>query len=205
LKKIEEFQAKNLNKIGFSYFSPRRFNRYPRFTIYIKKDEGAGKDSRYEMENTVSLNPRFLQYVMENNVQLNSNNVIEMSEQEFERSREQGFIVWNEKNTEQRFDPFEKVILVKGIDNSILTSFRTLKKENNILSETMKIIHNKFQPMLAGKNQAAFFQQMYKRVAQKMQYPLTDTEDSISYGAFQMQQDSKEVGIGSEIKQQLVA
>ena len=43
------------------------------------------------------------------------------------------------------FDPFEKVILYKGIDNSILTSFRTLKGENNSISDTNKIIHKKFK------------------------------------------------------------
>lgn len=47
-----------------------------------------------------------------------------------------------------KIDPFEKVILVKGIDNSILTSFRTLKKQNNIVSDTLKVIHNKFQPFV---------------------------------------------------------
>jgi hypothetical protein len=44
------------------------------------------------------------------------------------------------------------VLLIKGIDNSILTSFRTLKKQNNMVSDTLKIIHNKFQPFVS-KNQ----------------------------------------------------
>lgn len=44
------------------------------------------------------------------------------------------------------FDPFDKVVLSKGIDNSILTSYRTLKKENNVISDTLKIVHNKFCP-----------------------------------------------------------
>ena len=51
----------------------------------------------------------------------------------------------------QSYDPFQKVILVKGIDNSILTSFRTLKRENNTVSDTFKIVHKKFQP---NKNKA---------------------------------------------------
>jgi hypothetical protein len=33
------------------------------------------------------------------------------------------------------FDPFENVVLVKGIDNSILTSYRTLKGQNNTVSD----------------------------------------------------------------------
>jgi hypothetical protein len=44
------------------------------------------------------------------------------------------------------FDPFEKVVLIKGIDNSILTSYRTLKSENNTVSDTYKVIHRKFAP-----------------------------------------------------------
>ena len=38
------------------------------------------------------------------------------------------------------------MVLSKGIDNSILTSYRTLKKENNVISDTLKIVHNKFCP-----------------------------------------------------------
>ena len=34
---------------------------------------------------------------------------------------------WNDYLKSKKFDPFDKVVLVKGIDNSILTSFRTLK------------------------------------------------------------------------------
>jgi|LauGreSBDMM110SN_4_FD.fasta_scaffold1611205_1 hypothetical protein len=59
---------------------------------------------------------------------------------------------WNLYNDNvQSYDPFQKVILVKGIDNSILTSFRTLKRENNTVSDTFKIVHKKFQP---NKNKA---------------------------------------------------
>ena len=34
------------------------------------------------------------------------------------------------------YDPFDRVLLVKEIDNQILTSFRTLKGENNVITET---------------------------------------------------------------------
>lgn len=77
-------------------------------------------------------------------------------------------------NQVRKFDPFEKVILVKGIDNSILTSFRTLKKENNIISDTFKVIHNKFQP-LGQKN--SFFMIMNKNHNEKGLYPLSDNEE----------------------------
>ena len=55
---------------------------------------------------------------------------------------EEAVTAWNQKNDMvQNYDPFEKVMLVKGIDNSILTSFRTLKRENNTVSDTFKIVH----------------------------------------------------------------
>jgi hypothetical protein len=60
---------------------------------------------------------------------------------------EETIIGWNLKTeAAQNYDPFEKVVLVKGIDNSILTSFRTLKRENNTVSDTFKIVHQKFLP-----------------------------------------------------------
>lgn len=43
-------------------------------------------------------------------------------------------------------DPFDRVLLLKNIDNAILTSFRTLTKQNNVISHTLKVIHNKFTP-----------------------------------------------------------
>jgi len=51
---------------------------------------------------------------------------------------------WNEYLRQRKFDPFDRVVLVKGIDNSILTSFRTLRGENNTVSDTFKIVHRKF-------------------------------------------------------------
>ena len=57
----------------------------------------------------------------------------------------------------RKFDPFDKVVLSnKGIDNPILTSFRTLAKTNNSLSDTFKIIHNKFLPDDKGKKNPFF-------------------------------------------------
>ena len=55
---------------------------------------------------------------------------------------------WNLPNQDQvqNFDPFQKVVLYQGIDNQILTSLRTLKKENNTVSDTFKIVHQKFLP-----------------------------------------------------------
>ena len=55
---------------------------------------------------------------------------------------EEAVTAWNQRSDMvQNYDPFEKVMLVKGIDNSILTSFRTLKRENNTVSDTFKIVH----------------------------------------------------------------
>ena len=60
-------------------------------------------------------------------------------------------IQWNEY-MKSKFDPFEKVVLIKGIDNSILTSYRTLKGENNTVSDTYKIVHKKFLPETINKS-----------------------------------------------------
>jgi len=51
---------------SFSYFCPKRFNRYPRFTIFFKRDRAA-MSNQYVMENTVSLSPQFLSYLMDKN------------------------------------------------------------------------------------------------------------------------------------------
>lgn len=74
---------------------------------------------------------------------------------------------WNDYLKAKNFDPFDRVVLVKGIDNSILTSFRTLKGENNTVSDTFKIVHRKFQP---GKTNNAFFKNMMSKHADKMPY-----------------------------------
>lgn len=68
-------------------------------------------------------------------------------------------------------------MLVKGIDNQILTSFRTLKRENNTVSDTFKIVHQKFKPQ---RDKGLFLQKMTRQLAERMTlYPHTDTEDYI--------------------------
>ncbi len=43
------------------------------------------------------------------------------------------------------YDPFDRVVISnKGVDNSLLTSFRTLTQQNNTLSKSLKIVHTKF-------------------------------------------------------------
>lgn len=42
------------------------------------------------------------------------------------------------------------ILSTKGIDNSILTSLRTLAKLNNSISDTFKVIHSKFAPGSIG-------------------------------------------------------
>lgn len=45
-----------------AYFCPKRFNRFPRFTIFFKK--GLEKeDGSFVSENTVSLNADFLKFL----------------------------------------------------------------------------------------------------------------------------------------------
>jgi hypothetical protein len=50
----------------FSFFCPKRFNRYPRFTIFFKRDRDQSSNP-YIAENTVSLSPLFLSYLMDKN------------------------------------------------------------------------------------------------------------------------------------------
>ena len=76
---------------------------------------------------------------------------------------------WNNYLKQKNFDPFDKVVLVKGIDNSILTSYRTLKGENNTVSDTFKIVHRKFLP---GKTSSSFYKQMLLQQVEKMPYHL---------------------------------
>lgn len=51
--------------------------------------------------------------------------------------------------------------MTKGIDNQILTSFRTLTKANNVVSDTLKIVHTKFQPTLMSSKQATKMKKAY--------------------------------------------
>jgi hypothetical protein len=82
-------------------------------------------------------------------------------------------IQWNEY-MKSKFDPFEKVVLIKGIDNSILTSYRTLKGENNTVSDTYKIVHKKFLPETINKSR--FYQGMVVSRARNNLYPVTVAE-----------------------------
>ena len=47
-----------------SYFCPKRFNRFPRFTIFFKKGEQV-EQNQYVVENTVSLNADFLKFLVD--------------------------------------------------------------------------------------------------------------------------------------------
>ncbi len=150
--------------------------------------------NKYAIENTISLNPQFLSYLQESN---GANGIDPTENQTFleEQQKEQGIIIINEKTRQQiKIDPFEKVILVKGIDNSILTSFRTLRKENNLVSDTLKVIHNKFQPF---NNKHSSFMILSKNQATKHPYPMTDDEDSIQFAATKLYLQKEDVATGT--------
>lgn len=58
------------------------------------------------------------------------------------------------------------MLLTKGIDNQILTSFRTLTKANNVVSDTLKIVHTKFSPAanpptVATRHKKGYKNQLY--------------------------------------------
>ena len=48
------------------------------------------------------------------------------------------------RRNQKQYDPFEQVMVTKNMDNQILTSFRTLQKSNNLISGTLKVIHQRF-------------------------------------------------------------
>ena len=103
-----------------------------------------GTEKQYDKENSISLNPQFLNFLM-------SPEKAETATHDFAEALD----LLTSQNL-RKFDPFDKVVLGnKGIDNSILTSFRTLAKTNNCLSDTFKIIHKKFMPNDHSKS--AFF------------------------------------------------
>ena len=74
----------------------------------------------------------------------------------------------------KKFDPFDRVILsTKGIDNSILTSLRTLAKLNNSISDTFKVIHSKFAPT-ACKNPSYAYKKELAQVDKNYSHPPMD-------------------------------
>jgi hypothetical protein len=60
-----QFILESNNVMKGPYFCPKRFNRFPRFSIFIKDDQ-TNLMNKYEQENTVSLSPEFLSILMEN-------------------------------------------------------------------------------------------------------------------------------------------
>ena len=60
----DQDQEQIVSANNFGYFCPKRFNRYPRFTIFFNKDQNGGNDGQNPPENTVSLGPQFLSYLM---------------------------------------------------------------------------------------------------------------------------------------------
>jgi len=134
-------------------WSPRRFKKFPRFTIFLNRrgDEEAGvKD--YLRDHIISLNPEFMNLLLSTSSADTSGaeTVIQQIEQALASLNYPSSVSEEESMDEAksggyRFqDPFDKVLLTKGIDNQILTSFRTLTKANNTVSDTLKIVHNKF-------------------------------------------------------------
>lgn len=83
---------------------------------------------------------------------------------------------WNDYLKSKDFDPFDRVVLVKGIDNSILTSFRTLKGDNNTVSDTFKIVHRKFAP---SKTNNSYFKNMMTKHVDKLPYQTTHDIDEL--------------------------
>lgn len=94
---------------------------------------------------------------------------------------------WNNYLKQKNFDPFDKVVLVKGIDNQILTSFRTLRGDNNTVSDTFKIVHRKFAPQATHN---AFFKTMMQKQVGKLPYQtmfnLIELQEDIDFEDFEV-------------------
>ena len=43
-------------------WSPKRFKKFPRFTIFLNREEDTGKD--YLKDNIISLNPEFMNFLL---------------------------------------------------------------------------------------------------------------------------------------------
>lgn len=74
----------------------------------------------------------------------------------------------------KQFDPFEKVLLTKGIDNQILTSFRTLNKSNNMISNTLKVVHQRFLPNAVGNAKKGYKNRYLYQLNKDIFDPLQD-------------------------------
>jgi hypothetical protein len=133
--KQDNYLPENLIPASISGWSAKRFKRYPRFTIFLANSKKYIYHLVGKGEDTISLNPQFLNFLM-------SPEKANEASDEFNEALN----LLASQNL-RKFDPFDNVVLSnKGIDNPILTSFRTLAKTNNSLSNTFKIIHNKFMP-----------------------------------------------------------
>lgn len=78
-----------------NHFVPRRFKRFPRFTVFLNKES----DSQYSKENSISLNPQFLNFLM-------TPERAKVAQEEFDEALK----LLGEQNL-KKFDPFDKVIL----------------------------------------------------------------------------------------------
>ena len=68
------------------------------------------------------------------------------------------------------------MLLLKNIDNAILTSFRTLTRANNVISHTLKVIHNKFAPKTLSRH----VMNTYKKAHNNL-YPVSEVESYDDY------------------------
>ena len=82
-------------------------------------------------------------------------------------------------------DPFDKVLLLKYIDNAILTSFRTLSKQNNVISHTLKVVHSRFTPTGMNKH----IQKMYRK-AHSALYPVSEAEGDAASSGDELQEEA---------------
>mmetsp|Transcript_4832 Transcript_4832/g.5884 ORF Transcript_4832/g.5884 Transcript_4832/m.5884 type:complete len:99 (-) Transcript_4832:2684-2980(-) len=75
-----------------AYFCPKRFNRFPRFTIFFKKGL-QNEEGSFVSENTVSLNADFLKFLSDKrSSHPNSKNAIKVHSQKIEEHEEKSML-----------------------------------------------------------------------------------------------------------------
>ena len=52
-------------------WSPKRFKKFPRFTIFLNREDDASKE--YLKDNIISLNPEFMNFLMNSGAVIQSN------------------------------------------------------------------------------------------------------------------------------------
>jgi hypothetical protein len=93
-----------------------------------------------------NLNNGMMQLIVSSDYEVSQSNLI--SSQGDDKNPLANFQEINRVVEQKENDPFDKVLLERHIDNALLTSSRTIVGLNNTISSSLKIVHNKFTPLV---------------------------------------------------------